>query len=256
MKNDRNDRNEDEKRQNFNEFASEYAQYRKVDPPVLEDLLTTGLVGKDSTVLEVGCGTGNYITAIANTTHALCYGLDPADKMLANAQASPIANEIQWHTGYARSLEFPDSTFDLVYTVDVSHHILHKLTYFQEAFRVLKPGGKICTVTDSEWIISHREPLATYFPATIDLNMKRYPSIADLFNCKSEAGFVNISEKMAEYPYMLYDAEGYRNKAYSSLHLIDERDYREGLMRLESDLKNGPMLCHSYYLLIWGEKPE
>lgn len=243
-------------RQNFNEFATEYAQFRKIDPPVLADLLTTGRVGEDSTVLEVGCGTGNYLTEIFARTNAVCYGLDPARGMLAQAKAKPKANDIHWQRGYARHLEFPNETFDLVYTVDVSHHIQHRLAYFQEALRVLKPGGKICTVTDSEWIISHREPLATYFPETIEVNLARYPTVAELLDCMQAAGFINMAEKMAEYPYMLYDADGYRNKAYSSLHLIEETAYQHGLARLEAALADGPMLCHSYYLMLWGEKKD
>lgn len=241
-------------RQDFNTFADEYAQFRKIDPPVLEDLLVRGNINAESVVLEVGCGTGNYLTEISARTHAACYGLDPAEKMLSQARANPRANGIQWRMGYARHLDFPDEMFDLVYTVDVSHHIQHRLTYFQEAMRVLKPGGKVCTVTDSEWIISHREPLATYFPETIAVNLARYPTTHELLEETAAAGFVNIVEKMAEYPYMLYDPAGYRNKAYSSLHLIDEAAWRRGLARLEADLQNGPLLCHSYYLMIWGEK--
>jgi ubiquinone/menaquinone biosynthesis C-methylase UbiE len=195
--------NKKRKRQDFNLFADEYAQYRKIDPPVLEDLIATSKLNKNSILLEVGCGTGNYITEIAARTQATCYGLDPAEKMLAQARSSPKANGIQWFSGYARHLGFPDETFDLVYTVDVSHHILHRLTYFQEAMRVLKPGGKVCTVTDSEWIISHREPLATYFPETISVNLVRYPTVAELLACKQKAGFTHITEKMAEYPYFL-----------------------------------------------------
>lgn len=243
-------------RQDFNTFASEYAQFRKIDPPVLADLIKTGRLTADSTVLEVGCGTGNYLNEIAARTQAACVGLDPAEKMLAQAQAQPMAPHIQWRRGYARQLDFPEATFDLVYTVDVSHHIQHLLVYFQEVLRVLKPGGKVCTVTDSEWIISHREPLATFFPETIAVNLARYPSVADLLAYKQEAGLVNIHEKLAEYPYMLYDVAGYRNKAYSSLHLIDELAFQTGLRRLEASLQRGPMLCRSYYLMIWGQKPK
>lgn len=245
-----------QERQDFNVFADEYARYRKIDPPVLEDLLLTGKVYEDSVVLEVGCGTGNYLTEIAARTHAACYGLDPAEKMLAQARVNPRTNGIQWVAGFARHLQFPEGMFDLVYTVDVSHHIQHRQAYFQEAMRVLKPGGKICTVTDSEWIITHREPLATYFPATIAVNLARYPTVAELLEGKQKAGFIHLEEKMADYPYVLYNAEGYRRKAFSSLHLIDEAAFQQGLRHLENDLAAGPMLCHSYYLLIWGEKPR
>ncbi len=244
------------RRQDFNVFADEYAHYRQIDPPVLEDLLAAGNVSSRSRVLEVGCGTGNYITQIAAKTQADCHGLDPAKKMLAQAQTHLEVTNVKWFRGYARQLDFPDDYFDLIYTVDVSHHIRHRLTYFQEVMRTLKPGGKVCTVTDSEWIIRHREPLATYFPETIAVNLERYPPVAELLDCMAQAGLTDVSEKMVEYPYMLYDAEGYGHKAFSSLHLIDEAAFNRGLARLEADLRSGPMLCHSYYLLIWGQKPE
>ncbi|MCP4359428.1 MAG: class I SAM-dependent methyltransferase [Chloroflexi bacterium] len=243
------------KRQDFNEFATEYAEYRQIDPPVLKALIDAGKLDNNTVLLEVGCGTGNYISEIARRTQAACHGLDPAPKMLTKAQAKPNAHQIQWNIGYARQLNFTNEQFDLIYTVDVSHHILHLQTYFNETFRTLKPGGKVCTVTDSEWIISHREPLATYFPATIEVNLERYHPVAEILDCMVQAGFINILEKMVEYPYMLYDAAGYSHRAYSSLHLIDDAAFEKGLARLEADLQNRPLLCHSYYLLLWGEKP-
>lgn len=243
-----------QKQQDFNLFANEYAQHRQIDPPVLEDLITTGKLQANSVILEVGCGTGNYLRQLAAQTQARCYGIDPAERMLALAQAHNNAKGIDWRLGHAQQLPFADETFDLVYSVDVSHHIPQRLHYFEEAWRVLKPGGKICTVTDSEWIISHREPLATFFPETIEVNLQRYPTVAELVEGKKQAGFKNIVETMTDHPYTLQTAVGYKNKAYSSLHLISEAAFTQGLQQLEAALSKGPMQCHSYYLLIWGQK--
>lgn len=247
-------RKSNQKQQDFNLFADEYAQYRQIDPPVLDDLITTGKLNAEARILEVGCGTGNYLRALAAQTKATCYGIDPAERMLSQAIAHPNPDGVHWLLGDAQHLQFPDETFDLVYSVDVCHHIPHRLRYFQEALRVLKPGGKICTVTDSEWIISHREPLATFFPETIDVNLRRYPTVTELMECKQAAGFKGVAQKMTDHTYILQTAAGYKHKAYSSLHLINEAAFQQGVARLEAALSKGPMVCHSYYLLIWGEK--
>ena len=55
----------------YNELAAEYARHRQVNPPVLRRLLIGGDVKSVSTVLEVGCGTGNYILAFRTSPSVL-----------------------------------------------------------------------------------------------------------------------------------------------------------------------------------------
>jgi len=45
----------------YNSMASEYAKHRQVHPRVLENLLSVSHLCSSSKVLEVGCGTGNYV---------------------------------------------------------------------------------------------------------------------------------------------------------------------------------------------------
>ena len=52
--------------------------------------------------------------------------------------------------------------------------------------------------------------------------------------------------------YDLVDIAGYRNRAYSSLHLIDEAAHQHGVERLEADLAGGPIRAISLYTLLWG----
>ncbi|MER3438994.1 MAG: hypothetical protein C4346_16180 [Chloroflexota bacterium] len=51
--------------------------------------------------------------------------------------------------GRAEVLPFKAQSFDLVFSVDVVHHISDRLAAFREARRVLRPRGWCCTVTDS-----------------------------------------------------------------------------------------------------------
>jgi SAM-dependent methyltransferase len=128
--------------------------------------------------LEVGCGTGNYLSAIRASVGCECIGTDPSRAMLEWLRGRDPG--IQAVEGKAEQLPLPDASFDLVFCVDVIHHVENREKAFREASRVLRAGGHICTVTDSERIIRNREPLSTYFPGTVPTELSRYPSLREL----------------------------------------------------------------------------
>jgi ubiquinone/menaquinone biosynthesis C-methylase UbiE len=235
----------------YDKIASDYARFRQVHPEVLKGLLTEGCLKASSRVLEVGCGTGNYIGAIAKQLGCRSYGIDPSEKMLSEARRK---TGVKVRLGTGERLRFRAAFFDLVFTVDVVHHLSDRKAYFREAYRVTKPGGKICTVTDSEWVIRHRMPLSFYFPETVEKELARYPSIHELRDLMEKSGFVRISENMVEFPYELTDAEPYRNKVFSALQLIPQEAFRQGTAHMKRDLKDGPIRCVSRYTLLWGSR--
>lgn len=235
---------------NYNRLAADYARHRRVHPVVLQHLLETGQVGPASRVLEVGCGTGNYLTALQAETGCHCWGIDPAKEMLKRAQQQRALLDLQ--LGRAEALPFADGSFHLVFSVDVIHHVQDRAAYMREAFRVLKPGGRFVTVTDSEAIIRNRVPLSAYFPETVAAELKRYPSMESLRAGMAAAGFRDLAEQLAEFPYELTDVQPFKDKAFSSLHLIAADSFRRGIERMEADLALGPIPCISRYALLWG----
>ncbi len=115
----------------FNRMAREYAKHREVHPEVLKSLLANSGIGSSSKVLEVGCGTGNYIVALQEASGASCWGIDPSVEMLA--QATKRRARIDLRLSSANRLDLPQDFFDLVFSVDVVHHVAGRLAYFQEA---------------------------------------------------------------------------------------------------------------------------
>jgi ubiquinone/menaquinone biosynthesis C-methylase UbiE len=173
--------------------------------------------------------------------------------MLAVARAR--CPEAQLLLGSGEGLPCPSDFFDLVLSIDVIHHIDDRGAYFAEAYRVLKPGGSLCTVTDSEEIIRGRHPQSTYFPETVDVELGRYPSVQQLKGLSSSAGFIHWRKSQVQLESQLTSAEAYAAKAMSSLHLISPEAFASGLERLENDLRRGPVSEVRAYVLLWATKP-
>ncbi|WP_447006260.1 class I SAM-dependent methyltransferase [Saccharothrix isguenensis] len=238
----------------YDDLATEYARHRRTYPGLIEHIVDRAALTEASTVLEVGCGTANHLAAVRRTTGARCVGLEPSAQMLSQAANHP--EELELTRGHAEELEFPAGTFDLIMSVDMIHYVPEPLAYFRRAFAALKPNGLLVTVTDSEWIIRNRMPMARYFPGTVDVEAKRYHAIPRLAGDLALAGFTGLTERVVESEYELTDATRFRDKSYSCLHLISDAEFAEGIAALEADLATGPMTGNLRSLALWGERPE
>jgi SAM-dependent methyltransferase len=234
----------------YDQMAVDYARHRQIHPGVFERLLAGGRISSASNVLEVGSGTGNYIIALQATTGCLAFGLEPSQEML-NAARRRRGN-VHFVFGQAERLDFEAASFNLIFSVDVIHHVADRNAYFREAIKALAPGGRICTVTDSAEDIARRSPLSTYFPETVDLELARYPRIETLRAEMEAAGFNDITTEQAELAYDVTDVQPYRDRAFSSLHLLPNEAFAQGIARMEADLARGPIRGLSLYTLLWG----
>jgi ubiquinone/menaquinone biosynthesis C-methylase UbiE len=102
-------------------------------------------------VLEVGCGTGELLRALARKgAPARLVGLDPDPAMVAQAEAklraSGVPGEVE--RGFAQALPFPDGAFDVVVSSLMLHHLdaATKRAALREWRRVLAPGGALVLV--------------------------------------------------------------------------------------------------------------
>lgn len=93
-------------------------------------------------ILDVGCGTGNYLVRFRELGFAP-QGVEPAAGMIEAAKRLDPSLTITH--GVATSLPFPDNSFDLVTSIEVLRylHLQDIRVAFREMFRVLRPGGRI-----------------------------------------------------------------------------------------------------------------
>jgi len=236
----------------YDELASAYAAHRAVHPEVMRRIIVAGEIDAASRLLEVGCGTGNYAGAVAGATGCRCVGVDPSLEMLSRAKRLHPAVEFQ--AGEAGRLGFEAGSFDLVFSVNVIHHVQDRARAFHEACRVLRDGGRICTVTDSPSIIRNRRPLAVFFPESVEVDLARYPATSELERFMDRAGFEAIGDEEVEFSYTTSDIGPYRAKAFSCLHLISEFAYQQGMARLAEQAGSGGVRCVSRYVLLWGTR--
>ena len=236
----------------YDSVAEDYARFRHSDPNAVERLVQGSGISSESIVLEIGCGTGNYISAVQARVGCVSFGIDPSRKMIK--QAKKRENGVTFAVGSAENLKFAAGFFNLVFSVDVIHHVGDRIRYFSQAYRVLKPGGLLATLTDSEETIRKRMPLTFYFPDTVEPELERYPDIEEMKQYSHEVGFHLECEEVVETPYVLDNVESYRRRTFSCLNLISEEAFRTGIERMSKDLEAGPIQCVSRHSVLWNRK--
>jgi arsenite methyltransferase len=115
-----------------------------------------GLTGHER-VLDMGCGRGAVLTAIARRlTAGTITGIDiwsttdqsgnAKEVVLRNAALEGVKDRVRIDTGDMRALPYPDASFDVVVSSLAIHNIRGKADRqraIREAYRVLEPGGRL-----------------------------------------------------------------------------------------------------------------
>ena len=104
--------------------------------------LFASLDGAGRRLLEVGCGIGVDSIQLAQRGFAVT-AVDLTENALAVARqfAARRGVSIDFRLGNAEGLDFPDQSFDVVYSFGVLHHTPDIERSVAEVHRVLRPGG-------------------------------------------------------------------------------------------------------------------
>ncbi|MGD0707049.1 MAG: methyltransferase domain-containing protein [Anaerolineaceae bacterium] len=175
------------KRVNYNEVARVYDQRYSTNRLVgIEDCLQTWTRQvKARRVLEVGCGTGHWLTSLRECDFRC--GLDYSAGMLGKARQKDGA--LRLVQGTAMQSPFGSDAFDLVFCINAIHHFPDPAVFIQEARRILKKGGLLTIIGMDPLTEPDRWYLYDYFPGTCETDRGRYPSGKMIQQWMKEAGF-------------------------------------------------------------------
>jgi ubiquinone/menaquinone biosynthesis C-methylase UbiE len=116
--------------------------------PVRKELVLHADLQPGHRVLDVGCGTGSLVVLIKQLFPSVAVvGLDPDRKALARAsrKARRAGVTIQLDRGFSDVLDYPDSSFDRVFSSFMFHHLerVDKERTLRAIRRVLKDHGRL-----------------------------------------------------------------------------------------------------------------
>jgi ubiquinone/menaquinone biosynthesis C-methylase UbiE len=105
-------------------------------------------LGARGRMLDIGTGPGHIPLLVAERiAEAEIVGIDLSAHMLAHAErhraASRHAARVSFRPANARALDFPDGSFDAVFSNTILHHVPDPRPFLREAWRVLVPGGAL-----------------------------------------------------------------------------------------------------------------
>jgi len=237
----------------FGVVAEVYDEVRPADGHWREvfELLVVEAGLTQGRVLDVGCGTGRLVGALAERGVDAA-GVDVSPEMLAVARRKLPRSTFA--EARAEQLPFPEAAFDrVVFSLVV--HLIDRPEAFAEAYRALAPGGTVAILTfDRPHFAAYY--LQEYFPSIQAIDEQRFPDEETLCRELAAAGFGRTGVVPLQQGAPLDRGWGLRRvraRHISTLQLVGEDEYAAGLSRLERELPD-VVAYTTRFLLVVSER--
>lgn len=168
---------------------------------LVEHMLAQVPLGPESRVCDIGCGYGETARLIASEKSCAVTGFTVSEKQFLFAAARPTPNVTIRHADWLEN-DLEDSSVDFAFSIESSEHMPSLARFFEQAHRVLKPGG---TLAIYAWLenekASEREKKWLLSPLCEEGRMRlytraEYDSFADQSDFVSRS-FDDVSSRVA-----------------------------------------------------------
>ena len=240
---------------NYDTASKTYDHTRKQSERLLERFVHRISFGKETTILDFGCGTGNYLNSLQTTFACHCHGVEPSEGMRAIAVGKNRFLDVR--RGDHRNVPFDDASFDFAFMTDVIHHVPDLSLMFSELLRVLKLDACLCVVTESHEQIEDRF-YNRYFPSLAANEKRRYPGIQEIVRVAMQGGFTHECTEVlfASSPAVITDdfVKNVEEKNFSMFRLLDDSEFDDGLKNIRADVGKWFERSCAGETLIWLRK--
>jgi ubiquinone/menaquinone biosynthesis C-methylase UbiE len=164
----------------------------------VRNLMELAAITTQDEVLEIGCGVGRIAKEIAPLCRSWA-GADISANMLVHAAArlKGLENTRLLHLKTVGLSDVPEKSFDVVYATNMLAHLdeMDRWRYVQEAFRVLRPGGRIFIdnmdmESEAGWSMFSKDAIR-YRDVQRPPYMPRFSTAAEFTAYANRAGFVD-----------------------------------------------------------------
>jgi ubiquinone/menaquinone biosynthesis C-methylase UbiE len=188
--------------------------------------------------LDLGSGTGRMTPSLASAFGGPAHGVEPSDKMRAQALADVGDLAVTYAAGSAEDIPLPDSSCDAALLFFVWHHVGDREAAVQELRRVVKPGGKLFVVTN----FSDRMPDVWWFrvmPEWREIDKAQFRSEEEVTSDFAGAGCRLVSRDEVTWlrsANLAEDVERLKLRAVSVFEHMSEEVVEAGFARIEAAL--------------------
>jgi len=129
-------------------------------------------IGKDTYVLEIGCGVGATACYLAKRYGCRAVGVDLRESMIARsnerAQREGVTDLVEFRVADAQSLPFEDARFDVVIGESILTFTKDKQRVVSECARVTGPGGYV-GLNEEIWLKTPPAEVVAHVKRTFDI---------------------------------------------------------------------------------------
>jgi SAM-dependent methyltransferase len=194
--------------------------------------------------LDLGSGTGRLTPALAAAFGGPVHGVEPSEKMRAQAPAHPAVTYLE---GSAERIPLPDASCGAAVLFFVWHHVAGRAAAVAELRRVVRPGGTLFVQAN----FADRMPDVWWFrvvPEWREVDRAQFRPEQDVITDFTDGGWTLVTRDDVTWPRsasLAEDVAKLRLRAVSAFEHMGPEAVEAGFARIEAalpTLADGPQL--------------